>query len=77
MEEHWYGRVQQALLQCEQATHRRRIALLEYARELPIPDRHFAVIQAQHYELAALKEYYRVLEIYHNLLRYGEIPQTI
>jgi len=54
-----------------------RLARLEYAYEVPSPDGRFAVWQAQRYELLALKEYYRVLQTYHDLLLHGDILKAV
>jgi len=70
----WDGRLPEAWLQFPKATDRRGSAQLEHAAQVPSPDGHFAVRQAQRYERAPLEEYRRVLEMNQDLLRYGTMP---
>jgi len=74
LEELWRKRLHDASLWHQLAAEQLRLAKLEYAYQVPLLDGRFAVWQAQRYELLALKEYCRILELYRDLLLFGRIP---
>jgi len=70
----WWKRVQEARLRYEDATETLRFIKVEYGRDIPSADGHFAIQRAQKDEVSALKEYRRLLNIYVDLLTQGRHP---
>jgi hypothetical protein len=74
LEDRWRTLVHAAWLRYQQATEDLRRVRLKYASDLPSPDGHYAVVEAQRVEIWALKAYRRAMKILHELQAYGKVP---
>jgi len=74
LEDEWRKRVQSAWLRYQEATQNLRRVQLEHADDIPSPDGHFAIIQAQRTEIWALKAYCSAIKVLQELEVYGKLP---
>jgi transketolase len=77
LEAQWRSRLQVAQQQYYQASAKYRQVVEEHIQRLtPTPDGAFAVSQAAKAEVAARREYMRVLEIFSPLVVHGKMPEV-
>ena len=76
LEEVWRKRVRATWLRYQEATEKLRCVQLEYADDIPSPDGHLAILQAQRVEIWALKAYCSAIKVLQDLEAYGQVPPT-